>query len=150
MRLIDLKFRIWDNDNKLFVYGNMAENELLKNYDRLTQIELHTGFDDKNRKSIYEGDNIKYREVKYHYNSWQLLKIENDFIVENMLDFYFHQCYLDNRDYCEGYERLETLEVIGNIHENEKLLNAEQDATNTYASRIGKDDEYGRALIINN
>ncbi|MCR2062061.1 YopX family protein [Campylobacter helveticus] len=142
MRLIDLKFRIWDNDNELFVYGNMAENELLKNYDRLTQIELHTGFDDKNRKSIYEGDIIKYCEanycVKYYCNSWQLVKIENDFIVENMLDFYFHQCYLDNRDYCEGYERLETLEVIGNIHENEKLLNAEQDATNTYASRIRK------------
>lgn len=28
MRLIDLKFRIWDNDNELFVYGNMAENHL--------------------------------------------------------------------------------------------------------------------------
>ena len=89
MRLIDLKFRIWDNDNELFVYGNMAENELLKNYDRLTQIELYTGFDDKNRKSIYEGDIIKYCEanycVKYLCNSWQLVKIENDFIVENML-----------------------------------------------------------------
>ena len=29
MRLIDLKFRIWDNDNKLFVYGNIAEPLLL-------------------------------------------------------------------------------------------------------------------------
>ncbi|MCR2055557.1 hypothetical protein CHLV4139_08665 [Campylobacter helveticus] len=29
MRLIDLKFRIWDNDNELFVYGNMAEPLLL-------------------------------------------------------------------------------------------------------------------------
>ncbi|MBF7059658.1 hypothetical protein IY972_01860 [Campylobacter volucris] len=140
MKLSDFDFRIYDNHNKKYIdnipysikkYQNENEvflpfstdlreygfNETFKNEIQIpsdrVEVELWTGLYDKNGKKIYDGDIIKYNKYK--------LKVEfinSEFIVKGYGNGGFF-CLLSNMFNENGYSHIE---VIGNIHENPKLL----------------------------
>ncbi|EAH8350231.1 hypothetical protein FU871_06045 [Campylobacter jejuni] len=122
MKLQDFDFRIWDKnytgcDNKNckcqsnFIYGEEAKIRLSE-FNNDAEIELWTGYFDKNDKKIYEGDILENKmtmedlpyKVVFKWGAFYLVEIdEND---EDLMDeFLFTE-----------------LEVIGNIHENPELL----------------------------
>ena len=120
MRLKNFDFRIWDRNhvgcsNKdckcqtKYVYGEVAKIRLFE-FDENCEIELWTGFVDKNNQRIYEGDILQRDERKYLV---RYVEEESGFeIVE-----------LSN----EGYvffvsEICNELEIIGNVHESNDLL----------------------------
>ena len=115
------KFRYWDKEsNKLFnvdaiqfatndicVWNEEKQEEMILNldYNRLNQF---TGILDKNGKEIYEGDILKISIEKFNQS--------NNYVVKDLRDLYLEF----NRD--DGYYRITSAEIIGNIFENADLL----------------------------
>ncbi|MBT0825268.1 hypothetical protein KJQ78_08390 [Campylobacter lari] len=152
MKLQDFDFRAYDNHNKKYIdnipysikkYQNENEvflpfstdlreygfNEIFKNEIQIpsdrVEVELWTGFYDKNGKKIYENDILK-NEVfdEYYLVSWnetsKMLRVYTYdtnaqgklYKKENAVDISFFKTIPSNK----------YMEVIGNIHENPELL----------------------------
>lgn len=144
----EIKFRAWDENNKTMVYsddGNQdykwfTDNDgcmICENTEKvLDNIMQYVGLKDKNGENIYEGDIVlvnKYDLLSTNWNS----EIENgkkiltmsrvgyvvydelrlSFRVKNPIDY--QTIALSGVGYFD-YD----IEVIGNIHENKKLLDA--------------------------
>lgn len=118
------KFRAWDKENKRYIYGvekglefystagnlrvmTLAEISESSKYD----LEQCTGLKDKNGKLIYEGDII---EVPVLYNGIPTGKKQRCKV------YYKHGAF---NIYAV---KSEFLKVIGNIHENPELLEADK------------------------
>lgn len=125
MKLKDFDFRIWDNGQKYA--GDVVKKYIgLQGFSDDVEVELWSGFYDKNGKKIYVGDMVKYRkytkplEVVYAESTFYIIhpSIEKEFQVDCGTRL---QGIYDNRD--KGYKdnKLECVEVIGNIHENAEL-----------------------------
>lgn len=125
MKLKDFDFRIWDNGQKYA--GDVVKKYIgLQGFSDDVEVELWSGFYDKNGKKIYVGDMVKYRkytkslEVVYAESTFYIIhtSIEKEFQVDCGTRL---QGIYDNRD--NGYKdnKLECVEVIGNIHENAEL-----------------------------
>lgn len=121
MKLKDFDFRIWDNGQKYA--GDVVKKYIgLQGFSDDVEVELWSGFYDKNGKKIYVGDMVKYRkytkplEVVYAESTFYIIhpSIEKEFQVDCGTRL---QGIYDNRD--KGYKdnKLECVEVIGNIHE---------------------------------
>ena len=124
----DIKFRVWDNENKemlevqeldfepTFYGGRIAirtdqYNDYFDTEDMI--LMQYTGLKDKNEKEIYEGDIIKYKDiqkgvVEYSEQYAQFILKETGSIA----------------DECEalGEFNIKVFEVIGNIYDNPELL----------------------------
>ncbi|TKX29492.1 YopX family protein [Campylobacter estrildidarum] len=132
MKLKDFDFRVWDKginkyienqtiailNNRIFAgnthEGQIGEFEFMsENYDNDIEIELWTGFYDKNGKKIYEGDIIR---CEYH----------DGCILTYIIIFKYGSFYASeyNSSYIDLISEisLENYEIIGNIHENPELL----------------------------
>ena len=103
-----LKFRIWDGNNKHYVYPDVLELNAGLEYQQFT------GLLDKQGKEIYEGDILKYKRE----NEW-------DMKPERAV------CYFDNGGFWARAKphsllyHLTDFEVIGNVWENPELLKGE-------------------------
>lgn len=128
MKLKDFDFRIWHKESESFVDMVVSGTDLriIPTDDEDMELELWSGFYDKNGEKIYVGDMVKYRkyteplEVVYTESTFYIIhpSIEKEFQVDCGTRL---QGIYDNRD--NGYKdnKLEYVEVIGNIHENAEL-----------------------------
>lgn len=102
------KFRAWDSIAKEYIFDSYALYELLVNdLDDSYQVEQCTGLKDKNGKLIYEGDIV---EVPVLYNGIPTGKKQRCKV------YYKHGAF---NIYAV---KSEYLKIIGNIHEDPKLL----------------------------
>ena len=105
-----LKFRIWDNEQKKFEYfelHNITVPDRLLNQDKFS-VQQFTELYDKNKKPIYEGDRVRFGYTGDH-------------------DFFGEVIWLDDRasfgvktgnafETFEGFmEIMDLFEVVGNI-----------------------------------
>lgn len=128
MKLKDFDFRIWHKESESFVDMVVSGTDLriIPTDDEDMELELWSGFYDKNGEKIYVGDMVKYRkyteplEVVYAESTFYIIRpsIEKEFQVDCGTRL---QGIYDSRD--NGYKdnKLECVEVIGNIHENAEL-----------------------------
>ncbi|EHD2470430.1 hypothetical protein JRL98_000364 [Campylobacter jejuni] len=139
MKLQDFDFRIWDKTKEEFLkkeptlikidnerviagrisrfYANTADiTDMFIGNGNDLEIELWTGYFDKNGKKIYEGDILENKmtmedlpyKVVFKWGVFYLVEIDgND--EDLMSEFLFME-----------------LEVIGNIHENAELLEVKE------------------------
>lgn len=120
-------FRVWDKNNKKMVYPNGNGYFNLKNdtvidgngelFDLVCQETVEdcilmqsTGLVDKKGKEVFDGDVIKYEDI---IASVVYFKDKARFVLEDN--------YNSIED-CDN-EYMKTYKVIGNIYENEELLN---------------------------
>lgn len=125
----EIKFRVWNAGVKgyltlrgeQFVYKPLNEEHLKLMFDSIKYLtfghsnilEQYTGLNDKDDKEIYEGDIIKYQDRDY-----------SEFFGQGDVYYDGDDCMFKIR--CNNvilfFMNLlgEELEVIGNIHDNEK------------------------------
>jgi hypothetical protein len=134
---MDKKFRVWSNTDSKFVTehietitysdgqtktGNFGEYFIgldgslrFLNYDHLDKekgtciVQQFSGCCDQDKKEIYEGDIVLYKTTG------------KTGIVEFFAGL-FVVSWLDQTDDVLGYLLVDSLKVVGNIHQNEDLL----------------------------
>ena len=154
MKLKEFHFRIWDKGEKTLTYASKdwklgigfsnpqqdngeVESVLHAYYDGEPlcpddcEIELWSGFYDKNGKKIYEGDIVKYRSntkplvAVFERNTFYIVDTSIEKHLQVDCGTRLHGIY-ENRDNGYTNNKLECLEVVGNIHENAELLKGQE------------------------
>lgn len=125
----EIKFRAWIPEKKVFWAVQMIDwstDEIHNggNIAKLSDIVLqqYTGLIDKNGKKIYEGDIVyaKKNKSKYTvcYGEWSCEYSED---TPDDKHFGWHLLHEDNF-FKEGLSDGDLLEIIGNIYENDVIL----------------------------
>lgn len=133
MKLKDFDFRIWDSNTNKFIELAISDNirAIPRKSDDLV-LELWSGFYDSKGVKIYEGDIVKYDSntttlvAVFERSTFYIVdtSIEKDLQVDCGTRL---QGIYDNRDNGYTNQKLECLQVIGNIHENTELLKGGRD-----------------------
>lgn len=128
MKLKDFDFRIWDSNTNKFIEFAISDNirAIPRNSDDLV-LGLWSGFYDSKGAKIYEGDIVKYDSnttplvVVFERSTFYIVdtSIEKDLQVDCGTSL---QGIYDNRSNGYTNQKLECLQVLGNIHENAELL----------------------------
>lgn len=133
MKLKDFDFRIWDSNTNKFIELAISDNirAIPRKNDDLV-LELWSGFYDSKGVKIYEGDIVKYDSrtkplvVVFERNTFYIVdtSIEKHLQVDCGTRL---QGIYDNRSNGYTNNKLECVQVIGNIHENAELLKGGRD-----------------------
>ena len=124
-----IKFRAWDkNENQYFIGGNAGTLANLVCFDDLSMMkpddyiwEQFTGLKDANGKEIYEGD------IVHGYD--QEPDKEDGYIGSSVIDvvnFKYGAFWIGDSWYKIMVMTPPIVEVIGNVHENPELLEADK------------------------
>lgn len=111
----DIKFRLFDKDRKITVIYTLKK--LIATTFRRSKFDYRgrfTGLHDKNGKEIYEGDILRINEVDTAIVEWN--EKYAYFMVRPIQDYYFDSDVLGHAI------EYNNVEIIGNIYENEDLL----------------------------
>ncbi|EIA2308778.1 hypothetical protein K7B02_001019 [Campylobacter coli] len=148
MKLQDFDFRIWNKTKEEFLkkeptlikldnerviagrisrfYANTADiaDMFIGNGNDL-EIELWTGYFDKNGNKIYENDIIKNEPLEeiYHItrdDTYKMFKIE--IFSKNFNNKIYKRKAGPDISFLKSFKSEKNMEVIGNIHENKELL----------------------------
>lgn len=128
MKLKDFDFRIWDTNTNKFIELAISDNirAIPRENDDLV-LELWSGFYDSKGVKIYEGDIVKYDS---RTNLLVVVLERNTFyIIDTSIEKHLQvdcgtrlQGIYENGNNGYTNNKLECLEVLGNIHENAELL----------------------------
>lgn len=147
----EIKFRAWDNDNKVMHFSNENEDDIvweitplikfleMRTIDSFPGGEYHlqedawvapnqtlmqyTGLLDKNGKEIYEGDILNSVHKNQHGTFNKIVSVkENEFYVGN--GEYDEETIVGGWliETEDFFHELDSFEIIGNIYENPELL----------------------------
>ncbi len=128
MKLKDFDFRIWNNNTNKFIELNISDNirAIPRKNDNLV-LELWSGFYDSKCTKIYEGDIVKYDSRTNPLVA--VFERSTFYIVDTSIEKHLQvdcgtrlQGIYENGN--KGYtnNKLECVQVLGNIHENADLL----------------------------
>lgn len=123
----EIKFRVWDKEEKKMILSkNVTDSiNIFARGCLSSNIELmqYTGVKDKNGTEIYEGDIVEFNDVEYSDSPSQ------KFTIRSGEDFHRDCCYLQNiNEYIDQYIKDngeypdDSIEIVGNIYENPKLI----------------------------
>lgn len=133
----EIKFRVWDKHLKLirkvsyidfdgkeimFYADDFEENEDCSSLDIVRDFEeinimQYTGLKDTNGVEIYEGDIVEYIDGEYSFVGIVKNTIFGLYAIDNNDNYKFE-------DFADENTMTAEVKVIGNIHENMKLLEA--------------------------
>lgn len=102
------------------IRGNTHDWKLTTITCDINTLGRYTGLKDKNRKEIYEGDIVKDTDGKVGYIAF--LKQEMGFVIV----WRNSDSRLGHRNRGSGYELDNSIEIIGNIHDNPELIKEEE------------------------
>ncbi|EAI6741592.1 hypothetical protein CHI63_05760 [Campylobacter jejuni] len=142
MKLQDFDFRILDKHHKgcgnkdckcqtKYVYGEEAKTRLSE-FKEDCEIELFTGFYDKNGKKIFEGDILEYtrwceqymEDAEHSETIYEVVCFDtNGGLYSKLLNGefgLFFEYFMNDKN-----NTIEEMSIIGNIHENKELLEGE-------------------------
>lgn len=132
MRLKDFDFRIWDNSTDKFIELAISDNirAIPRENDDLV-LELWSGFYDSKGAKIYEGDIVKYDSRTNPLVA--VLERNTFYIIDTSIEKHLQvdcgtrlQGIYENGNNGYTNNKLECVEVLGNIHENADLLKGGQ------------------------
>lgn len=128
MKLKDFDFRIWDSNTNKFIELAISDNirAIPRKSDDLV-LELWSGFYDSKGAKIYEGDIVKYDSrtnplvAVFERSTFYIVdtSIKKDLQVDCGTRL---QGIYDNGSSGYTNQKLECVQVLGNIHENADLL----------------------------
>lgn len=117
---MEIKFRAWsESRNRMIFWGKLIEMNLSNILSGISGMKImqYTGLHDKNKKDIYDGDIIKYKDktdngiglVRFHEARYEVVWIDKSYLRK---DLYF-------------WAKKREIEIIGNIYENPELIERE-------------------------
>ena len=134
----ELKFRAWDTERKTYDHEELllAPNGdiLASRWQELCEpesvyiVEQYTGLKDQNGKEIYEGDIVRYVSEGEDIYLAVIKRKDEDKEQSYWLTGFAYEPFatVDEEELTEEeYESLGGMEIIGNIHENQELLEEE-------------------------
>lgn len=133
----EIKFRAWikdiDGDEEFGYVPPTTIQEMihskkstfsLKQLNDLVEFEQFTGLKDKNGKDIYEGDILAWHSNVYRKHDWVGIVVYRGagFTVQDSDKSYSSSEWLE----CACQKDANIVEIVGNVHEDGQLLEADK------------------------